>query len=80
MMNLKKKPPMETEINGIVLNGKFYKAEEQDMQLCAECDLYIECCGGVSDLHGFLLLACQYFGKENIFRFSPELTEKLKGE
>lgn len=66
------------EINGIIISGKVYKAEEQDIQVCCECDLYHQCMSfsGVK-LHDSLLLLCQAFGKENIFRYSPELTEKL---
>lgn len=74
---------MKTNLNGIVLNGKFYKAEEQDIQICCECDLYEECIGFPSfepRRHDALLGLCLYFGKENIFRFSPELTDKLKEE
>lgn len=72
---------METKLNGIVLDGKFYKAEEQDIQICAECDLYLQCMGwNDSGIHAALLNTCQYFGKENIFCYSPELTDRLKGE
>ncbi len=66
------------KINGICINGKFYKAEEQDLQICCECDLYDQCMSfsGVK-LHDSLLLLCQACGDENIFRYSQELTDKI---
>lgn len=69
------------KINGIIIEGKVYKAEEQDIRICCECDLYSQCMS-FSDcrLHDSLLSLCLACGKENIFRFSPELTDKLKGK
>lgn len=67
------------KINGIVIDGRFYEAEEQDLQFCNECDLNEQCNHPKSydsGLHSGLLCLCQYIGKENIFRYSPELTKR----
>lgn len=68
---------MKTNFNGIVLNGKFYEAVRGE---CKDCALQEQCKD--NDLFNDL---CNYFEGYNInstriFRFSPELTEKLKGE
>ncbi|WP_336536881.1 hypothetical protein [Bacteroides acidifaciens] len=68
------------KINGIVYHGKFYESVEQDIRNKAECDLYEQCNHPKSydsGLHSALLCLCQYIGKDNIFRHSPELTERL---
>lgn len=66
------------KINGIIIAGKIYKAEEQDIQICCECDLYDQCMSfDDNKLHDSLLLLCQACGKENIFRYSQELTDKI---
>lgn len=70
-------------MNGLIIDGKVYVAVEQDMQFCCECDLYDKCCsfGAESEkYHGMLLAACLTFGKENIFCYSPTLTDKLNGK
>lgn len=68
---------MEINLNGIVLNGKFYKAVRGE---CKDCALQEQC--KENDLFNNL---CNYFenykiNNARIFRFSPELTDKLKGE
>lgn len=68
------------KINGTIIEGKVYESIEQDIQLCCECDLYEQCNHPKlydSGLHSALLCLCQYMGKDNIFRHSPELTERL---
>ena len=70
-------------MNGLIIDGKVYAAVEQDMQFCCECDLYDKCSsfGAESEkYHGMLLAACLTFGKENIFCYSPTLTDKLNGK
>lgn len=61
------------KINGIIIEGKVYKAiQEQAKGSCLGCDFFPKRpnCG----INGFCRkLHC-------IFRFSPELTDKLKGE
>lgn len=61
---------METEINGIVLGGKFYEQipdGEPTNITCGGCDLAkFYCC---------LADYCTEYGCH--FRFSPELTDKL---
>lgn len=64
---------METEINGVIIEGKVYKAtQERTKNSCLGCDFFpkrpnCEIIGFCKKLH------C-------IFHYSPELTEKLKGE
>lgn len=66
------------KINGIIIAGKVYTAEEQYIQICCECDLYNQCMSFSGDkLHDSLLSLCLACGKENIFRYSPELTDKI---
>ena len=69
-------------MNGLIIDGKVYEAVAQDMQFCCECDLYDKCCSWGEDhekYHGMLLASCLAFGKENIFRYSQSLTDKLNG-
>lgn len=68
---------MRTNLNGIILNGKVYVSDLQDIQFCHECDLYETCMGFNSDMHSGLLVMCQSFGKDNIFLYSQSLTKKL---
>lgn len=69
---------MKTEINGIIVDSKVYKAVEcNEISPCDICDLQREC--SLSDYNVELL--CSYvIGENNTFRYSPELTDKLKGE
>ena len=72
---------METEINGIILNGKVFEVSEGGCFHCAfGYDLLKEDSGScpVKEI-------CEIFPypneeKDNRFRFSPELTDKLKGK
>lgn len=62
------------KINGICIDGKFYKAVRGE---CKVCDLQEQCAD--KDLFNDL---CNYFeeykiGNAHIFRHSPELTERL---
>lgn len=64
---------METEINGIVLGGKFYEQipdGEPTNSTCGGCDL--------AEFHCCLADYCIEYGCH--FRYSPELTDKLKEE
>lgn len=67
---------METNLNGLIIDGKVY-AESRGS--CKECDLKRQCMLE-EQLHD--VNYCQIFtlGSGENFRFSPELTEKLKGE
>lgn len=60
------------KINGIIKDGKVYVAlqDGKDCFSCQGCGLYSE--GGC--IYSSL---CFYLGRCNIFRYSPELTEKL---
>ena len=62
------------KINGIIREGKVYKAVRGE---CKDCDLQKQCADKAlfNDL-------CNYFeeykiGNARIFRYSPELTERL---
>lgn len=62
------------KINGIIIEGKVYKAVRGE---CKDCDLQEQCAD--KDLFNDL---CNYFeeykiGNVRIFRYSPELTERL---
>ena len=64
------------KINGIIREGKVYKAVRGE---CKDCDLQEQCADKAlfNDL-------CNYFeeykiGNARIFRYSPSLTERLKG-
>lgn len=63
---------MGTEINGIILNGRVYEAiPEKEYKSCKGCDLFDPYPCKMNRV--CTVLRC-------IFRFSPELTNKLKGE
>lgn len=62
------------KINGIIIDGKAYEAKETDGQSCLKCDLIEE--DGGCHCRDY----CFNLGRCNIFRYSPELTDKLKGE
>lgn len=64
---------METKLNGIIIDGKVYKAYETDGSSCLKCDLIEE--DGDCPCRDF----CFCLGRYNIFRYSPELTYKLMG-
>lgn len=62
------------KINGIIENGKIYKAVEGNEYSCLNCDLMDNT--GMCDAKDY----CLSLGKYNYFRYSPELTDKLKGK
>lgn len=59
------------KINGIILEGKVYVAAKDDKQSCLKCDLIED--DGKCAHHRF----CIRLGADNIFRYSPELTDKI---
>lgn len=60
------------KINGIIIEGKVYVAEKAKSITCLQCDLVEEDGGCVAPEQCFRL------GSRNIFRYSQELTDKLK--
>lgn len=63
---------METEINGIIIMGKVYELLPEDrVQSCDGCSLY-----GVKSCN----MNDYCTEKHCIFRYSPELTDKLNRE
>lgn len=60
------------KINGIIKDGKVYVAlqDGNDCFSCQGCDLY-------SKGNCIYYNLCSYLGRCNIFRYSPELTEKI---
>lgn len=72
--NRLKMNPME-KINGIRVGRKFYKVIKSDVpnRDCSVCDLQDKC----GWLQGATDICIQAIGIGNIFRFSPELTDKL---
>lgn len=63
---------METDLNGIIIDGKVYEATKTDCASCILCDLIQE--DGGCPCVGL----CTDIGRNNIFRYSQKLTEKLK--
>lgn len=64
---------METNLNGIIIDGKVYEAIPANGE---------ESCKGCPSFQGrgcSLAKYCTIFD-DSFIRFSPELTEKLKGE
>ena len=57
--------------NGICIDGKFYVATKPEKSSCLECNILMD--------DGSCLCRdyCFYLGRCNIFRYSPELTEKI---
>lgn len=68
---------METNLNGIILEGKVYKLSEGG---CLKCNFFNNTV--MPCLVNEICTTMPYPNaeKDNCFRFSPELTEKLKGE
>lgn len=60
------------KINGIIYDGKVYVAAEDDKQSCLKCDLIED--DGKCAHHRF----CIRLGAANIFRYSQELTDKIR--
>lgn len=70
---------MKTNLNGIVLNGKFYEAVKcNEISPCKSCALSKEC--DEFDYEHHTNEFCINYLDDCYFRFSPKLTEKLKGE
>ena len=61
------------KINGIIENGYVYVAVEGNEYSCLNCDLMDDT--GSCDAKDL----CHSLGPYNYFRYSPELTERLKG-
>lgn len=63
------------KINGIRLGRKFYKVVKSDVpnRDCSVCDLQDKC----GWLQGAMDICIQAIGPVYIFRYSPELTDKL---
>lgn len=66
------------KINGICIEGKFYEAVEcNEIAPCDHCDMQWKC---LISSHNVEPICSEIFGNYSIFRYSPELTEKLKGK
>jgi len=59
------------KINGIIIEGKVFVAEKDANCSCLKCDLIEE--DGKCAHPQF----CNRLGVDNIFRYSPEMTERL---
>lgn len=70
---------MGTEINGIIIDGRVYVADSEYSQCRTACALG-ELCDKIDWDCSYSL--CRILGADEVddfgFRFSPELTEKLK--
>lgn len=67
---------METEINGIIIDGKVYQAVDKGSRHCFDCDLYDKCNVLFADV-------CNMFSageKAKLFRHSQQLTDKLNNQ
>lgn len=62
------------KINGIIADGKIYAAEETNEHSCLKCDLIEEDEGCPCRDYYF------YLGRNNIFRYYQELTDKINGK
>lgn len=71
-------------MKGIIINGKVYEAVLKRSQHCSDCDLYEECVNiplGISSLCvGFCIIMRDRLNDRIIFRFSKELTEKIRND
>lgn len=63
-------------LNGIIIDGKVYEAVSNGSRHCSDCDCYKECSNEPLKYAGI----CMGFNSQNkvIFRFSKELTDKIK--
>lgn len=63
------------KINGIIKDGKVYEVVEIDeVTPCEYCDLWEECSNSASTIEH---ICCEFIGDSYIFRYSPDLTERL---
>lgn len=62
------------ELNGIIFCGKVYEAADGEGHSCLTCDLIDD--AGDCICRDF----CFNQGRNNIFRFSQELTDKINGK
>lgn len=67
---------MINKISGIIIDGKVYEAVPKGSRYCSDCDCYMNCCNEPLKYTGI----CMGFNSQNkvIFRFSKELTDKIK--
>lgn len=68
---------MGTNLNGIIIDGKVYKLSEGG---CLKCDFFHSTVMPCPVNEICTTMPYPEAEKDNCFRFSPELTEKLKGE
>lgn len=61
-------------MNGIILNGKVFEAIDSKESSCLYCDMIDD--RGMCDFKEF----CFNQGRNNIFRFSQSLTEKINNQ
>lgn len=63
-------------LNGIIIDGKVYEAVSNGSRHCSDCDCYKDCYNEPLKYAGI----CMGFNSQNkvIFRFSKELTDKIK--
>lgn len=61
-------------LNGIVRDNKFYEAVEDKTASCLNCHLIDD--RGQCDFKEF----CFELGRNNIFRFSQSITDKINGK
>lgn len=62
------------KINGIILDGKIYIATEDSKDYCLGCDIVAD-----ENMNCPCMDYCRSIGYCNVFRYSPGLTERLKG-
>lgn len=70
---------MKTNLNGIIIDGKVYEAILPEIDSCKGCAFQEEESGCIK-AHCHSFKPTDFGDAIHIFRFSPELTEKLKGE
>ncbi len=65
------------KIQGIIIGRQVYKVVKSDVPNldCSICDLFEKCCW----IMGATDVCIEAIGLGNIFRHSPELTDKIKG-
>lgn len=67
------------KINGICIDGKFYEAILLDEDSCKGCVFQEEEFGCIK-AHCHSFKPTDFGDAKHIFRYSPELTDRLKGE
>lgn len=65
------------KIQGIIIGRQVYKVVKSDVPNldCSICDLFDKC----QWILGVMDVCIEAIGLGNIFRYSPELTDKIKG-